>query len=278
MIPVCDAQGRWLCFGIRARRGDERFVATPDVRGGVVRGELVNISKRHGFRLYSVEDDGEECHEAASMPKELFKAPLLVGDESVAVASHWYAREDGRFELWLVQKSDPRKNGMPVVSKVTGALVGMYAASSWFETQARVVPVDVMFGCERLEMVERAADVELEREWDAAREGPCVQVGRAMQIDGKFFAETRQGQCKWVGDDRHRRLVRENECRYLLNTFNEAIRALKLGSSCLSWSDGSVLSVQGDCRAFGFDLRDAEEEEEPKPPHKKRQFPCQPWI
>jgi hypothetical protein len=270
-----------VCFGIRAKRGLDAFVVAPDMREAThaESGEslrLLNVSKRHGYRVFAWTSDSDALEAEDELPHEAFTAPCLVG-ESAAAFSHWFVRADGRWEFRFVQSSDPRRNGMPVLSKTTGAWIGMYVASTWFDGPGRCVPVDALLGCSRVSPPEREADVALEREWDASREGPCALPFRGFEIGDYVFAETREGKCRWVANNRPRKVVLENECRYLSAGFEDAKRRY-LRNESLAWMDGRpVVGQKRGSYGFHEDDDDEEEEEEEEESKAPTTWPCEDW-
>ena len=183
-----------MCFGVRVRKGEndggDTFVVAPDLRNATHDSEtgeeliLQNVSKRHGYRVFldMSETEAEAYDVSAGIPPEAFTQPCSVGGKLMAFA-HWMARSDNRYEFRFLQASDPRRNGMPVLCKVTGAFVGMYVGSTWFDGPGRCVPCDLMLGgaLDEPALEERLLDIQLggASGWRTTRRGGwCTRTRR----------------------------------------------------------------------------------------------------
>ena len=254
MIRISDSRGEFVCFGVRVRKGEndggDTFVVAPDLRNATHDSEtgeeliLQNVSKRHGYRVFldMSETEAEAYDVSAGIPPEAFTQPCSVGGKLMAFA-HWMARSDNRYEFRFLQASDPRRNGMPVLCKVTGAFVGMYVGSTWFDGPGRCVPCDLMLG--------------------GALDEPALEE-RLLDIQ--------------LANNAPRRVVHENETRYLKLRFEEVVGALEKGAQELEWSDGRAFEVEEViCHGFRLQQIRTEEKRSEVVSKKKYEFPCQDW-
>lgn len=260
MFRALSASSEFVSYGTYVAVDDELWAVTPnddrickDDRGGDL--ELVHVSARHGYRMFRIAREvPDTTHEVPTeFPTHALAYPCVVGDTLTVGFSHWLVRRDGSCVPRFVQLADPRKNGMPVISKKFGTFMGVYICASWFDAPSTMVPCDLF---RRVVATEewRKDDTALESVWSLEHAKTTLKPPRALELDDRIVAETKDGKAKWVGDAVPRRVVYETECRHLKKSFEDVVSELETGSRELEWADGSKLAFQN-VVAHGFALR-----------------------
>jgi hypothetical protein len=171
--------------------------------------------------------------------------------------SHWFVRADDACVPRFAQTADPRKNGMPVVSRKHGTFMGVYCVKDWFEGPSCVVPCDLFReDCALDDDSEfRTNDLIKENQRNTTDTRSSNLPARAIELDDRIVVETRDGRAKWVGDVKPRRVVREREEKYVRASFKDLVRDMERGETRVRWDDDVVITIRNPPNTHGFALR-----------------------
>ena len=255
-----DAHGR-ARFGTRIRvpgcEEEEELVVFAWEDGPLFDGaplREVRSSSAYGIKVYQAEGSTKE---ALACPPETMASPprtcyvlLPIGEPVGLGFTSWHVRKDGACVLRFAQHGNPRLNGLPVVEKKSGELVGVYDARGWeYGDMAECVPRDVLL----------APGIELSGEWDARRGSRDAHWGlsvdrpsipRAFVLNERDVLAECEGRAKWSAHlSPKQEFTYENECRILMDGFDAAVRKLERGATELAWVNGATLAVT--CRPVG---------------------------
>lgn len=278
MLSAYDSHNRFVCYGtyVRWASNGETYGVFPDDPEAVFddQGHELVAAKRsalYGFKMCPLKRENETPY---ALRRVTTPFVCVCAEDWVMGFSCWYAYKSGAVTLRFAQYGDPRLNGAPVVDrKNRGELIGMYLVKSWLdETKAECVPCDLFFDrvpTEHEGDARRESTVkhEIESGWAERTQNNWSRVSRAMEINDWVFAETYDRKARWVTHVfPDREYVCEDECKYLQDSFQEAVNKIERGVRSLKWSNGTTIEIQREPRGVGFFLEFRIPELAPTPP------------